>query len=289
MLRRLILVLTFLATGWPGAVAAPTAPERIVSLTPSITETLFALGVGDKVVGVTRFCNYPPEARERPKVGGLTDVDVEAVLALHPGLVIAEEQQRAIPKLRELGLQVLAVRVRSLEDLPQAFRTIGKRVGREARAQALIDCIQERFDRVAEALMDRPGPKVLLIVGRSPVVAAGKGTFLDALLAAAGGENVVGDSDRPYPVVSMETVLLGRPEVIIECSGSMVGKDLSAEAREAWSRWPTLPAVQSGRVYVSKSDAMLRPGPRVTEALDELLALLHPEVARALEKKPSAP
>jgi len=123
---------------------------------------------------------------------------------------------------------------------------------------------------------------VLVVVGRNPLVAAGGNTFIDELITAAGGSNILGDSERPYPIVSMERVLLRPPEVIVECSGSMAKKDLTAEAREAWAQWPMLPAVRAGRVHVSQSDALLRPGPRLLEALDELLAFFHPQVAEKL-------
>lgn len=286
VVRGLFLLLGVAAgVAWAGE----SAPRRIVSLTPTITETLFALGVGEQVVGVTRFGNYPPEARTRTVVGGLTDVDLEAVLALRPDLVVADVQQAAIPRLRSLGLEVLAVRSQTVEELFSTLALIGQRVGREAQAQALITRIRNQMARVTEALKDEPRPRVLLVVGRAPLVAAGRGSFLDELITAAGGENILGDSRRPYPLVSMETVLLSRPEVIVESSGSMVGEDLTAEARAAWSRWSSLPAVRSGRVYVSRSDVLLRPGPRILEALEELVGFFHPEVARRLAREASRP
>jgi len=269
-----------------GAVlAAETAPQRIVSLTPTITETLFAVGAGGNVVGVTRFCNYPPEARTRSTVGGLIDIDIEAVLVLGPDLVIAESQQAVVGKLRQLGLEVLGGENSTMGQLLESFRIIGQRVGRRTEADGLITRIRGRMARVAEALQGRPRPRVLLVVGRNPLVVAGGGTFLDELMAAAGGTNVLADSKRLYPMVSMEKVLVAQPDIIVECSGSMLGKDLTAEAREAWSRWSSLPAVRSGRVYVSRSDALLRPGPRILEALDELVGFFHPEVARELSQR----
>jgi iron complex transport system substrate-binding protein len=175
------------------------------------------------------------------------------------------------------------VECQNLQELFAAFTTIGQEVGREAEAQALVASIRRRFSQVAEALKGEPRPRVLVVVGRSPsLVAAGRGTFLDELISLAAGANIVADSELPYPSVSLETVLLRQPEVIVECSGSMAGKDLTEEARRAWSRWPTLPAVRSGRVFVSTSDALLRPGPRVAEALDELVRYFHPAAARTL-------
>jgi iron complex transport system substrate-binding protein len=279
---RLCFLALALGAGVGGvAVAAGAPPQRIVSLTPVITETLFALGAGDQVVGVTRFCNYPPEAQKRAIVGGIIDMDVEAVLTLRPDLVIGEQEQAVLGNLHRLGLNVLAVECQNLQELLAAFTTIGQEVGRKAEAQTLVASIRGHCSQVAEALKEEPRPRVLVVVGRNPLVAAGRGTFLDELISLAAATNTVGDSERPYPTVSMETVLLRQPEVIVECSGSMVGKDLTEEARQAWSRWPTLAAVRSGRVFVSKSDALLRPGPRVVEALDELVRYFHPDVARA--------
>jgi len=283
MLRACALALALGASVAAVAVAGATPPPRIVSLTPVITETLFALGAGDQVVGVTRFCNYPPEAKKRAIVGGIVDIDVEAVVTLRPDLVIGEEEQTVLHTLRGLGLRVLPVKCQNLQDLFTAFTAIGREVGREAEAQALAASIRGRFSQVAEALKGEPRRPVLLVVGRNPsLVAAGRGSFLDELISLAGATNIVADSDQPYPTVSMETVLLRQPEVIVECSGSMAGKDLTEEARQAWSRWPTLAAVRSGRVFVSTNDTLLRPGPRVAEALDELVRYFHPDVARKL-------
>ncbi len=276
----LLLVTAGLAVGRAEADGA--GPQRVVSLTPTITETLFALGAGDRVVGVTRFCNHPPEARSRTTVGGVIDINVEAVLTLRPDLVLGESQQAVVAKLRELDLDVLTVENRTVAQLLTSFRTIGVRLGRETEAQELVTGIRDGMARAARALEGRPRPRVLLVVGRSPLVAAGPGTFIDELISAAGGDNVLGDPGRAYPILSMEKVLLQKPEVIVECSGSMVKKDLTEEARKAWARWPAIPAVSSGRVYVSQSDALLRPGPRLLEALDELLGFFHPEVAEKL-------
>jgi len=285
-LGRGLLVLLALLTALPGAAhGGQGVPGRIISLTPTITETLFALGAGERVVGVTRFCNYPPEARKRTKVGGLIDTDVEAILALHPDLVIAESQQAVVKRLRGLGLDVLTVKFESMADLLVAFDEVGRGVGREAEAGALVAGIRRRTAEVTKALKDAPRPRVLVVVGRRPLVAVGRGTFLDELITLAGGANIVGDSERPYPIVSMERVLLGDPEIIVECSGSMAGKDLTQEARQSWSRWSSLSAVSSGRVYVSRSDALLRPGPRICQALDELVGFFHPEVADRLKQR----
>jgi len=293
MVREMVRLCSFalaLGAGLAGVtLAASVPPRRIVSLTPVITETLFALGAGDQVVGVTRFCNYPPEAQKRVIVGGIVDVDVEAVLTLRPDLVIGEQGQAVLENLRRLGLQVLPVACQNLQELLTAFTVIGQEVDRKAEAEALVASIRGRLSQVAEALKGEPRPRVLVVVGRvgrDSLVAAGRGTFLDELVSAAAAANIVGDSERPYPSVSMETVLLRQPEVIVECSGSMVGKDLTEEARQAWSRWPTLVAVRSGRVFVSTSDVLLRPGPRVLEALDELVRYFHPDAARARQPLP---
>jgi len=267
--------------------AQGSGPSRIVSLTPTITETLFALGAGERVVGVTRFCNYPSEAATRTKVGGLIDINIEAVVALTPDLVIAEGQQAVVSRLRDLGLDVLTVKCATMADLLTAVGEIGARVGLQAEAEALVTVIRRRTGEVIEALKEVTRPRVLLVVGRHPLVVAGRGTFMDELIGLAGGTNVMGDSERQYPIASMETVLLRRPEVIVECSGSMTGEDATEEARHAWSRWPSLPAVSTGRVYVSHSDALLRPGPRVPQALDELVGFFHPSAARDLGRAPS--
>ncbi|MCK4298355.1 MAG: ABC transporter substrate-binding protein, partial [Planctomycetes bacterium] len=192
-----------------------------------------------------------------------------------------------VKKLQELGLEVLTVKCQNMDELLNAFTEIGQRIGLEGEAEALVATIRRRITEVTEALKDASRPRVLVVVGRHPLVAAGRGTFLDQLVGIAGGANILADSQRPYPTVSLETVLLRQPDIIIECSGSMAGKDLTEEARQAWSRWSSLSAVRSGRVYVSQSDALLRPGPRILEALDELVGFFHPDVARKLGRAAS--
>lgn len=261
-----------LASGAGGprpALAEPASgPQRIVSLSPAITETLFALGAGPQVVGVTRYCDYPPEAQRLPRVGGYLDPNPEAVLQLRPDLVVAAPSpgnRRAVVALRRLDLPVLVVADRSLDDLLASLRVLGDRLGLKARAAALATDLSAGLRRIKARGAARRPLRALLVYGHRPLVVAGPGSYGGELLQLLGLHNVAAGT-RPYPVFSMERVLLAGPEVIFDAA-----MDAEVDPRRFWRQWPEIPAVSAGRV-VAVSDQVLRPGPRIVAALEELAA-----------------
>jgi len=264
--------------------------DRIVSLAPSLTETLFALGAGDSVVGVTRFCDYPPQVEALPKVGGFIDPSVEAVAALKPDLVVAvpsPSNRNPVLTMRKLGLRVEVIDDSSLTSLITGLRTLGRLVGRPERGQALAQELESGLENIKRRVAGYPRPRVLLVLGHRPLVVAGPDSLPGQLLDIAGGANVVKKNARRYPVYSMERVLTEAPDVIVDISSSAspsssnhARKDKWAASPDEdwWARWPSIPAVRNGRMYVAPSSLLMRPGPRIILGLESLAEFLHPEV-----------
>jgi iron complex transport system substrate-binding protein len=264
-------------------VQVPDSPRRIVSLAPSITECLFALGLNPEVVGVTQYSNYPSEAASKPKVGSYVHINLERVLALQPDLVLAIRDGNPRDQVERLARMVPAVFVmdpRSLEGLFRTLETLGEILQREEGAAAIVRGLKQRMERIQGLLAGRVRPRVFLQVGVNPLVTVGKGTLQDHLLALAGGENVAGSELMPYPILSLERVLEARPEVILV--SSMVEKVDADRELQRWGRWKEIPAVAQGRVHVIEGDLIDRPSPRILDGLEAMAALIHPGVAAEL-------
>lgn len=264
------------ATAAPEAAAAPGAvgARRIVSLAPSVTEILFAVGAGDRVVAVSSSCDRPPEAARLPRVGTWVAPSVESILALSPDLVVAVPSpgnRDAVLRLRELGLRVEVVGEATLADAWDAMLRIGAWTGREAAARALVDRLQRELDEVRASVAGRRPRRTLFVVGHEPLVVAGPGLFVDEILRIAGGENVAASTGRPWPRLSLESVVGMSPEVIVDAA---MGSEASEAPASWWSKWESVAAVHDRRVRAPSSDAMLRPGPRLGEAAREMRGLL---------------
>lgn len=263
------------------AVAVPAAPARIVSLAPDITEVLFALGLGGRVAGVTIYCDYPPEALAKPKIGGFINPSLEAILAQRPDLVIATadgNRREDVERLAGLGVAVYVVNTRSLDEIFAAIRAVGTITGRAAAAETLAGELARRRDRVRAAVASRPPVSVFVALDRNPLVTAGAGTFVAELVALAGGRNVVGASAIGYPTMNMEQLLAADPEAIVDAAEAR--EIPQAEAEALWRAIPGaagLRAVRRGRILVTGMGSFFRPGPRVVQSLERLASYLHPE------------
>jgi iron complex transport system substrate-binding protein len=256
-----------------------TAPQRIVSLTPALTETLFALGAGDRVVGVTQYCDFPPAAKLKPKVGGYVNPSVEAVLALKPDLVVVSPgpgNRDAALAMQRAGLRVEIVPAETLEESVAAIALVAGFTGDEAAGQKLAVQVRERLDAVGRRAAGVPRVRALFSVQTDPIIAAGRGTLPSELLELAGGTNVV-DAAR-YPRLDVEAVAAAKPEMILQARMD-VASGASHDEDAFWKRWPSIPAVAHGHVVVLPDDLALRPGPRVADAAEELAAILHHESA----------
>lgn len=241
----------------------PTHIQRIVSLAPSTTELLFALGVGNRVVGVTRFDDYPPQIAGLPRVGGFVDPDPEAVLALKPDLAVAiptSSGRKRVDLLARLGVPVLVVSATRLGDLWHAIDTLGSTLHVENAAAALTKRLQEGLQKIARQYRDKKHKRVLMIVGRKPLVAAGGGTYLDDLLAAAGARNVV-TSGGAFPILDMEAIAALDPDVIVDMAMSHENDGVAF-----WENHTLLRAVRNKRVRFIADESVLRLGPRLLDS-----------------------
>jgi iron complex transport system substrate-binding protein len=249
--------------------------ERIVSLAPSITETLFAIGAGPGLVGVSEYCDYPEAALKLPKVGSFLTPNLEAIVGLRPDLIIGldtSSNDRVIRALERMGYRVLTVNDDSLEDISQSIQRIGQATGHESQATRLLDSMHARTQAVVERLKAAPPRKVLMVVGHDPLVAVGGG-YLDQLLRMGDCVNIAAGLGAEWPRLSMEYIIARAPDVILD---GQMGTDPKTPGG-FWSRYPNIPAVRNHRVFGYDENPVLRPGPRVAETLDILASLTHPE------------
>jgi iron complex transport system substrate-binding protein len=276
---------SLLGAGWLFALTAAASPgptpDRIVSLAPSVTETLFALGVGARVVGVTEQCDFPPEARTIEKVGSYLRPNVEVIVALRPERVIAVPSpgnREAVIALKHLGLSVLVVpEATRLAELYGGIRAIAEAVGRSREGEELVRQLEETVRGWRQRVAGFPRRRVLVVLERRPLVAVGRENLVDELIAAAGGENVAAGLGR-WPRIGKETLVQMDPEVILE--STMDGED---PADFEFYRDLGLRAARSRRIFRVNLDAVVRPGPRIGEGLAALARLLHPEIASEAE------
>ena len=263
------------------------APTRIVSTSPSITEILYALGLGERVVGVTSFCHYPPEAAKKTKIGDYLRPNIEVIAALRPDLVVLESSGiRRSPLPSSLNLKVIEVDPGTLAGVYETIRRIGEAAGVPGDATALAARIRGTLDDIRRRTAKLPRRRVAFIVGRTPgriedLVAAGGKSYLDEVIAIAGGDNVFHDALGAYPKISLEEMIGRNPEVIIDMGEMAETTGVTEQQKRAvvklWSRYPTIAAVRQGRVFAVASDIFVVPGPRVVEAAREFARMLHPE------------
>jgi iron complex transport system substrate-binding protein len=275
-LRRGAAVVLVVLAGCGGPPAQPAdPPARVVSLAPSATEIVFALGAGERLVGVCAQCDFPPAAARLPRVGGYLAPSVEAVLATRPELVVAVPSpgnREAVRALERAGVRVEVVRDRTLADLWDAIGTLAQVLGVPEAGERLAADVRGRLERVRVRVAGREPRRVLVIVGHNPLVAVGGGTLQDELVTLAGGTNVAADAGAVWPTLALEVVVARAPEVIIDAA---MGTEAGAQA--LFAGLTTVPAVRDKRIVMLPDDAIFRAGPRVPEAAAELAAAIHPE------------
>jgi len=262
--------------------------ERIVSLQPSNTEILFALGLGDKVVGVTSYCDYPPEARSKTRVGDLMRPSLEKVVELRPDLVLVGQgnDMRTVDALRELGIPTFALYPHSVEEVLTTIETVGRLTGAQSRAKELSGALRARVRAVvarSQGLPESQRPRVLFAYAEVPVTSAGKGTFIDDIIRLAGGVNVAATLGGEWPRLSPEAIVAADPQVVVSGWSSDY---LSEEAvRRHWQRlrsepgWSEVTALRKGHIFLCNLDYLVRPGPRLIRGLEMVADYLRPWTA----------
>jgi len=244
--------------------------QRVVTLAPSFTEMVLAMGAGSTLVGVSRF-DADKAVAALPRVGGFVDPSVEAVIVLKPDLVLVQPgpgNQRPVERMAELGVPVLSLPLHSVADTLAALRAVGQALDRTKEAEALISRFETTRARIREAAKKLPTPRVLLVYGFEPLVVAGPGSFANELLLDAGAVNVAGDGGSAYPVYSVERAVRARPDVVVDAADVDVGKE----------KIQALPGLSSARWVQVPSLALLQPGPSLGRGLEELFGLLHPDI-----------
>ena len=248
--------------------------RRVVSLAPSITETLFAIGAGDQICGVTDQCTFPGAARGKLHVGGMTNPNIEAIVGLRPDLIVMsmEGNTRAeFAKLTSLGVTIFVTNPRTLRGIQRSIEQLGILTGHTSRAAQIDSALRARQDSVDRQSGSRR-VRALLLISIDPLIAAGKDTFINDLIVHAGGENIAATASGSYPALSREAVLASNPEVIVFTAD--LSPDLSTLITH-FPEWSRLDAVQGGRVYRIDPDIISRPGPRAVEGLEQLSQFFH--------------
>jgi iron complex transport system substrate-binding protein len=262
------------------AVEVGVPAQRILSLAPNITEILFALGLGDRVVGVTDYCDYPPAALAKPRIGGFVNPSIEAIVVQRPDLVVATtdgNRPEDVATLERLGIAVYVVQSHSIADIRAAIEAVGALTGAEARARAVNAELERRLARIRAAVGGLAPVSVFVALDRAPLITAGPGTFVDELVTLAGGRNVAAASPIRYPVFSIEQLLAADPRVILDAAE--VRPIGPAEAAGLWRALPgaaALTAVREGRITEVNMGSFFRPGPRILDTLERMVELLHP-------------
>jgi len=256
------------------------ALTRVVSLAPNLTEISYEVGGGEALVGATRFANFPEAAARLPKVGSYVALDIEKIVSLKPQLCLAIRDgnpKAAVDRLEALGIPVYVFDPQSLEAIVDTVERLGSIYRKEARAETLADGYRQRLARVASQVAKVPHrPQVFFQIDAQPVISAGYDTFLHQLLTRSGSINLAADRTG-YPRYTWEELLMLKPEVVL--LASMGGGHADHELRAIWQEWPQIPAVRNDRLYVVDADLFDRPTPRLIDALEYLVGLLHPELA----------
>jgi iron complex transport system substrate-binding protein len=258
----------------------PAEALRIISLAPSVTEAVFALGLGDDLVGVSAYCDYPAQAQRIDRVGTFLTPNVEAILAKHPDVIIAVPSpgnQSSVEALHRLGLKLVLIDPQTVDEIKQSMVTIGRELDHETEGRALVARIEEHMAAVRARVAQVPERKVLMVVGQTPLIAVGSGTFQDELIRMARGINLAASASGTWPHLSLEYAIAAAPEVIIDTTMGNEERAGAGAALAFWSAFPTLPAVRTRRVFGYKEYKILRPGPRIAEAFEAIARFIHPE------------
>src|SRR2546426_3857977 len=264
-----------------GGVSLSRPPRRIVSLAPSVTEVLFAVGLDAEVVGVTTFCDYPAQAKTKPKVGAAIP-NLEAILGLKPDLVVAGDNIRpdVLAKLEQLKIPVFVLFAKTLEDVLGHISTIGRMVGHEPETRRLVQGLRDRLADIRRRTASVRRVRTFYVVNTDPLISVAQGSFIHHMIETAGGENVVGLAQAPYPKVSVEEVLRQDPEVILFPVGATEG--IPEAEQQFWRRWTNLSAVAHNRLHQISGELINRPGPRVIDGTELMARYLHPDLFPAI-------
>jgi iron complex transport system substrate-binding protein len=257
-------------------------PEKIISLAPSNTEILFSLGLGNKIVGVTEFCDYPEAAKEKPKVGGYSDANVEKILEMEPDVIFVTDihVDEVLPALEKLGQTIVVIDPRNLDQLLDSFTLIGKVTGTEAKASQIVKDMSERIKKITDktsglAFSDRP--RVFYVIWHEPLMTIGRDTRIHELIEKAGGTNLF-EETTGYPIIDLETLVEANPQVIIAGTGMGEGAEAPFLFAKTEDRLEDTEARKNNRIYEINTDLVGRPTERMIDGLELMAEMIHPEL-----------
>jgi iron complex transport system substrate-binding protein len=265
-------------TGREVVLAAP--PARIVSLVPSVTETIFALGGEARLAGRTDWCDSPPAARDKPSVGGMINPSLEAIATLKPDLVIATDEgnrEETAVQLRRLGIPTYLVHAHRVAEMLDMIARLGALVQRPDAVAPLVESIQARIDEVRRRVAGRRPPRVLYVLWPEPLIVPGRASHITELIDLAGGRSITATVGESYVRLSLEAAVARAPDVIILADHSKAGTAAGRQSPEKWQRLTSVPAIRDGRLHSIDLSILHRYGPRVAEGLELLARMLHPE------------
>jgi len=262
-------------------------PQRIITLAPNITEVTFALGLDNKIVAVTKYCDYPAQVNTLPKVGGFIDPNLEAIVALQPDLVIlVASQQQTIKQLQQLNIPILAVHNATLADIKDSISIIGKATDRQQQAEQILNKIEHQISTISNKVANLNRPKVMLTMGHSTssehmknVYIAGQHDFYNDLIKLAGGQNSYQNTHLKVPSLSIEGIMQLNPDVIIDIFPE--ASDHNANIEQAIQQWQNLTyvnAVKNNRIHIIEQNYATIPGPRIFQLLGDMARIIHPEL-----------
>jgi len=251
------------------------APQRIISLAPSITETLFALGLDSSIIGVTDYCDYPPSAKLKPKVGGIMNPNVERIIALRPDLVLMSgsgNMKSDYDKLCSSGIIVFVSYPHTIEDIFKSISDAGVLTSATPKADSLLQYLRMRKQELVSEAAAQPKRTVLMLLSLNPIVAIGPGTFLDEMITLAHGENIAHTATTAYPLLSREEILRRQPDVIIATNDIVRS---SGDILSMYPEWKTLSAIRNRRIGIIDASIVSRPGPRIIDGLEAVAKAVH--------------
>jgi iron complex transport system substrate-binding protein len=285
----LLIILTFFCVSetWAGTVTDEIGrkidiqqfPQRIVSLAPGITETLWALNLDDKIVGVTTFCNWPPAARKKPQVGGFTNPSIEKIVSLKPDLIIATadgNRKETIKQLERIDLSVYVTNPSDTDGILKSILHIGEITNRQGAARELVEKLQKRLNNITAQINHESKPRVFFQIGLEPVITAGRGTLINEVIERAGGVNVAGRDTARYPRYSAEGIMGASPDIIL--FAPMAGDKEFAAGKIFWQKFKGVPAVDDNRIYPIDTDLISRASPRIVDAIEKMALIFYPGI-----------
>ena len=261
-------------------VKIPYPAKRIISLAPSITEILFALGLNEEIAAITNFCDYPEAVLGKPRIGGFVNPDTEKIVSLKPDLIIGirdGNRMDTVHRLNDFGFPVYLIDPKGFDGVLGTIKNIGDVVGREKESRRLIKELVDKRENMITLTRSLSKPKVFFQVGDVPLITVGKGTLADDLIRLAGGRSISENELVSYPSYGIETILARAPEIIIMTS--MESKKDHMNLVKKWQNWKSIPAVKMNAIYVIDSNLVDRPTPRIAEGLEALVRIIHPEVS----------